>query len=563
MARPRTHRLKIKGTLETTGPLHVGGMHDSVETDMPLARDGLGRLYVPGTSLAGPMRAWVEEEFDDLLAQQMWGFQKQDGDTGYASYVMVEDAHIEVPDGLDEEIWDGVGIDRQWGVAAEGIKFDRAILPRGTTLDLEMTLELPPEDPNQSASKADPAKLRAVVGHLLQALEQGAIGLGAARTRGLGRVKLVNVTIHEEDWSKKDGILKVLRGGTDISTKEKLVQASPTTTPSQRSRVRIEIEWEPDGPVMVKAGQDGVSVDMLPMISGCGARRVGMVLPGNSLKGALRSQAERVVRTVCGIDPATDWAETRQRKGGRQVHREQVAVPLVEHLFGSAKKAAQNQQQTGEGAPRELETEGSSPPPPGRGVLQVDTCYSTNLSLSSQQWQAIATAESTEADQPRELSALYQALASAQCPPDPRQPRSPYFQQAFHVAVDRWTGGAAEGFLYSTLEPFGVSWEPIVLTVELGSRRLPTRLEKPALVLLLLLLRDLARNRIPIGFGGHRGHGSIKVVEARIIPQDVAWLSRTTLPQGDLTKLRPEELLDLEKAWNGWIDQASGREVQQ
>ena len=123
MARLRTHRLKIKGTLQTCGPLHIGGMRDSVETDMPLARDGQGRMCVPGTSLAGPMRAWVEARFRKDIVKQLWGFQPQEdeekqGEEGCASYVVVEDAHVKLPEGLDEEVWDGVSIDREWGTAS-------------------------------------------------------------------------------------------------------------------------------------------------------------------------------------------------------------------------------------------------------------------------------------------------------------------------------------------------------------------------------------------------------------------------------------------------------------
>ena len=29
------------------------------------------------------------------------------------------------------------------------------------------------------------------------------------------------------------------------------------------------------------------------------------------------------------------------------------------------------------------------------------------------------------------------------------------------MTVDRWTGGAAESFLYTVLEPHGVAWEPL------------------------------------------------------------------------------------------------------
>ena len=54
MARLINTRIKVDGFLVTQGPMSVGGMGADTEVDMALARDGQNRLYVPGTSLAGP-----------------------------------------------------------------------------------------------------------------------------------------------------------------------------------------------------------------------------------------------------------------------------------------------------------------------------------------------------------------------------------------------------------------------------------------------------------------------------------------------------------------------------
>jgi CRISPR/Cas system CSM-associated protein Csm3 (group 7 of RAMP superfamily) len=496
----------------------------------------------------------MEARFGGEIAQQLWGFQPREGEEesreGYASYVVVEDAPVKPPEGLDEEIWDGVGIDREWGTAAEGIKFDRAIVPRATTFDLEMSIELPPA--RRSANVANPNTMRAVIGHLLDALHRGEIGFGAARTRGLGGVKLQSggLKVQEEDWSSTAGILALLGGNTKALTPEDLIHASPKTAPSRRSCISIKIDWESDGPVMVKAGQDGVAVDMLPMVSGCSPQKVAMVLPGSSLKGALRNQAERIVRTVLDHDPAASWNTLRKR----QRHLRQVDVPLVGPLFGSAKNP-DDEAGSKSGTSSRFTV--------GRGVLEVDTCYATAAALSRQHWEAIVTAKSEEKVQPGETSLLYQALGATDFAMETQQPHKAYFQQAFHVAVDRWTGGAAEGFLYSSLEPFGMQWEPIVLTLDLSiprdlsTPRLPLALHKPAAVLLLLLVRDLAMHHISVGFAGNRGYGSIKVKTVHIQTENVSWLSNGTLLQGDLQAVPAEQLGDLETAWNQWIEQTT------
>src|SRR5262245_39483468 len=63
MARDIKGRIILRGTLVARTPLHVGGLGDDVDTDLPLARDGAGRLYAPGTSLAGALRQWCVEQF--------------------------------------------------------------------------------------------------------------------------------------------------------------------------------------------------------------------------------------------------------------------------------------------------------------------------------------------------------------------------------------------------------------------------------------------------------------------------------------------------------------------
>src|SRR5947209_19851754 len=92
MAREIISRIHLRGTLVARTPLHVGGHGDDVDTDLPLARDGKGDLYVPGTSLAGALRQWCEQTFGTAVVDAYWGFQKDD--EGHASYIVVEDVPV-------------------------------------------------------------------------------------------------------------------------------------------------------------------------------------------------------------------------------------------------------------------------------------------------------------------------------------------------------------------------------------------------------------------------------------------------------------------------------------
>ena len=101
MARNTTTRFTLTGTLRCATPLHVGGFGDDPDTDLPLARDGLGCCYIPGTSLAGALRQWCRDAFgrqpfdpDDPTdpVNAVWGYQnRSDSTKGHASYVTVDD----------------------------------------------------------------------------------------------------------------------------------------------------------------------------------------------------------------------------------------------------------------------------------------------------------------------------------------------------------------------------------------------------------------------------------------------------------------------------------------
>lgn len=516
MARQIHSRFKVTGILVAQSPLHVGGLGGNVEVDLALAVNGQGEYYIPGTSMAGALRASMAA-LGKQAVNHLWGFQgtnSQGESEGHASFVLVEDAPIRLQPGAVIEVRDGVGINRYWGTAAERMKYDRTILPRGSKIPLNITLERD-GDGKLSEQSWEEYKLHFI--QLLEALQRGEIHLGAAKTRGLGRVKLKNVEILEQQLLDREGMLTtLLRGGSQVNLEE---WQSANGSIAQPPKLTVEIHWKPCGPVMVKAEGEGIAVDILPLVSGIEST-VAFVLPGSSIKGSLRSQAERIVRTVCSSQTldADDFLT-------------QVQVPLVKTLFGSAAKIEQGKQLG------------------YLGALSIDDCYA-NIPITPEKWAAVEAA--TNSNQLRE------ALDNTNLPNT---------QQAFHVAVDRWTGGAADGFLYSVLEPIGVTWQPIHLTLDLA--RLSNKKDDepfaeylPNIALFLLVLRDLMQCRIPIGFGSNRGMGAIEV--EKIIIQghgqldSLAPLKNVTLTNSSFSELDGTLLETLNLAWNTWIKKQRG-----
>jgi CRISPR/Cas system CSM-associated protein Csm3 (group 7 of RAMP superfamily) len=517
MARDIYSRLHLCGTLVTQSPLHVGGHGEEVDTDLPLARDGAGQLYVPGTSLAGALRELAERLFGASVIDELWGY--QDGNKGHASFVVVEDAEIENSDKVVVEVRDHVGIDREFGSAAENIKYDRAILPRGTKLKFRLSVDV------ETQAKRNPAL--AMLAALQEALEAGEVRLGAAKTRGLGHVRLDSGQLTEQHFGSRQGILALLRQANGAVVSQTDIEAATRDyKPRLRPRLTLKIHWQPIGPLMVKAGFDGIAADMLPLVSGCDGQ-VSLVLPGSSVKGAFRSQAERIVRTVRG-ETSPSWLGG----DGKKKFLDAVKLPLINELFGAAKQSA------GE-------------PHLGLGALGVMDCFGQHR-LTAAQWQAIQAADDDQE--------LQRALFAAGLQ---------HWSQAYHVAIDRWLGSAAESLLFTVLEPHRTEWEP--LRLEVDPSRLQPACVAPALALLMLVIRDLAQGRLPLGFATNRGMGAVRIKTVEIEARDLSELLNgshseardlieslkrfhsATLPQGSLTGLPADLRHALNQAWQCWV----------
>lgn len=503
MARKISSRLKILGTLTAQTPIHVGGYGESFETDMALAKNGNDEFYVPGTSLTGTLRSWFEDAFVDKnnketqkFVNEIWGY--KDGSEGNASFVLIEDMRLpeDLRDSLQSELRDGVGIDRLYGTAANGAKYDRAILPKGTELEFEMAVEIADrkrkpkkerKNEHDIYAETEPEfnsriiKTKAMFGHLLEALQNGEIRLGASKTRGLGRVEFKPKKIAENSLKGFDEILKLVqKQSSKTYSIEDLKKENASINPKPNEKVTITIEWQPKSPLMVKAGYDGIGVDTLPLVSANGKEQVSLVLPGSSVKGAFRAHAERILRTFSG----------KSAKDAKEFH-DQIKMDLVNELFGAKKETAKSNL--------------------GLGALSIDDCYAEKQ-MNAEDWQKTEVGEFPN-DTTYSATGLHQALKKIDGEANEFPTKA--FQISHHTAIDRFTGAASDGALFSVLKPSPtLKWDDLNLTINLS--RIPNEKRLCALMLLLLVLRDFAQNRLPLGFATNRGMGEVKDVSFEI-----------------------------------------------
>lgn len=473
MSRAIVGEFVLWGDLVTDSALSVGSGVEGPSADITCVRDGLGRLVIPGSALAGAFAARFEKE-------AAWGGQER------ASHLYFEDAvHRLLPKSANSvERRDGVAIDRRTGTAARGLLFSREVVPAGSRFSWELRVEA--TDAGASVFGRDDAKeWITTIANVLA----GGINLGGGTSAGLGRVRLESARLQWIGIGDRNELLQFL-GNPDVKGE------ALTLEPLTPAGLRIEVPWRAVGPLLVSVPLNGL-VDRMPQSTRLCGRERRLVIPGTSLKGALRSRAEWIVRTAASLSTPIGPLD-------------QMAAPLgpVQRLFGKPPM--------GRGRARK---------PGMKGMMRVSEVLATE---PVDNWDGILAVlvEARPADKGdaglTKRANLRRAAAVAL-----RQGRG-LLRINDHVAISRWTGGADDGKLFATVAPLPRPdyWQPIVLDVDLSR---PEGVDDRAaeFALLALVLRDLCDGWIGIGHGTTRGYG-----EVAVDPAEVTWTFGDQLPTG-------------------------------
>jgi CRISPR/Cas system CSM-associated protein Csm3 (group 7 of RAMP superfamily) len=486
----------------------VGAGQAAEGVDALLRRTADGQLFIPGSAIGGALRtlatrlaprlggqvcrALLPAEEAQALAQppatgkprvacqcavcQMFGAvdpqETNDAETGgAASRLWVMDARP--ANAGATTVRDGVGIDRQTGAAAraEALKYNLEVLPAGCAFTLRMELEKP--------DGLDERLLAACLAEWVA----GRAGLGGRVGRGLGAFDLTRLKVERLALDDKATLLKYLKrvdgaGVTLVSDwprKEKeevsawlaaqVAQARQSVVPLAKIRedlrpfvasafVEVTLALQAEGPFIANSPTRAqmAGVDHAPLIEG------RPVLPGASIRGALRSHAERIART---------WATNRcaDLEGFRAkcpacdpgARTEGTRLQACDALLGK---------------PAELDK---------REVAPEELCLACRL-FGSARWGSRLVVE----DAP---------LAKG---------TEPVYKAQDFLAIDRFTGGGRDSAKFDAV----TLWRPRF------SARL--RLEHPEpweLGWLALTLRDLAEGWLTLGFGAAKGFGRVTVPE--------------------------------------------------
>lgn len=513
MSRFDTRRFTISGTLVTGSPLAIGALADEL-VDIPIQVDGQGVPIIPGTAVAGALRARMSTH------ESAWGSGDQ------ASSIVVNDAPWKPRKSEKQPLIDvreGVSLNRYTRTAEVGFLYNYEVIPRGTQFDFTMTVDAEAEE---------------VVSDLLAHLTNG-FAVGRSTTKGLGRLSLVSPSVHKRNRSSREDLIAYVTKGESPRVE------IPTTAKPITTRATVTVPWQAHGPLLVADASLGDAVDVVPKVARFwkkDSKRVSLVIPGSSTKGALRAHSESILRTVLDVQAANrpegesgEWGD--RQNGHKHDLRPEAGMRLVALLFGTAGD------RDGQGQ---------------RGAITVNECHS-RADWSWHSWSTVVAASKDDGvenglPQGNLLEALCRldgpcrTQSSSQC----RHLDAGRFVIGEHVAIDRWTGGAADGALYSVLEPWLTAesdWTPLVLDIDTST--LPTEDASAAIYLLLLTLRDFCEGWIPLGYGSSKGYGQIDAPKSRVTIDGIAD-SRFSLDAAFVEE--PSSDLDgYRNAWMQWI----------
>ena len=483
-------------------------------------RNGLGEAILPGRSIKGAIRAAFEEHMNELRfskedLKSLWGGEmRREVGTGKESLPLRASAltfHHTV-------VWDrtrgalphrmSTAIDRATGGAADGALFAYEYLPVDTTFDIRVSAEArekkqeprnegetqapaPTSDATEGSSPADSKLVKKALKGIVTLIDSELISLGGRTGSGWGRIKLNGTATYRVQsvvQSEKGGLKNTLDQLLDLSEPKKL---TPDKHSSYRpSRSTIEIQWQaPSGLFVGMNKPDGMKPTKEDTVPAAPLRnwhlndthradhgdatypkvahedKASLLLPGTSIRGALRSHCSHIARSIVSDSEGCDELGIPG-----DVHKQLATDPLlVRYLFGTTEY---------------------------RGAVRVHDCEGR-----------IPTQE--EKDKPLKLT---------------------------RNAIDRVTGSAAHGALYSELLYPHAAWDAIEIKIDhaqlcrnicqdLGDYALSTvsasdqECEQPAIksrlraaiLLLTMAVTDLCEGILPLGGGTGGGLGFIEV----------------------------------------------------
>jgi len=322
-----TGKLILKGRLDLKTPLIIGSGESDI-ADIVVLKDSKERPYIPATSFVGVLRHYFKEGIDDNTKKTInknkqidyfWGSKESKKADGYQSALMCSD--LKTQDKAKIKVRDGVAIDHKTGIAKKEAKFDYEVVEPGIGFDLNVEINI--------RKAYDKEIFKKILKTIVDALKTEDIRLGAMTTKGFGICKLDDVKYYEFDFSKRENVITWLKKELG---KEQELSVEPFSIKSKE--FLIDAWFKIKSSLMIKSySGDLKAPDAVHITS-----NNNIVLPGTSLKGAIRDRAIRIINTLGGdgeevIKSLFGWIDEKNKKGEKYKSRIIVNETIINNTI--------------------------------------------------------------------------------------------------------------------------------------------------------------------------------------------------------------------------------------
>ena len=378
-------RYELTIPVELTSELHIGGVdpvpdRDGGGTVIRFNRNGLKEPTIPGRSIRGAVRAacdllWEERKlkddpsgvFSETNWKSLWGDDLTHHEGGSPDDLRpvrrsaLTFHAVSFPEYKDRDSGEsplprrhGVGIDRTTGAASDGALYEHEFLPRGTRFDIRITAEGHDDETmerDQSKGIPGPASsdtVKKLLEFIVDVLTSDTVSLGGRTGSGQGKIRVIEPKLRRLSGTTDAGtlttpadILNALIGQDEEGTSLPLELGGWTL--EEPARITIEW-WSPTGIFVAEdekltnqrkeeaqkkdPSANGVTEPLRdPSVPWDEAQ---LLIPGTSIRGALRSRASRIARTVLAAKGELSTFVSHD------LHEQIAAEPnLVRYMFGS------------------------------------------------------------------------------------------------------------------------------------------------------------------------------------------------------------------------------------
>ena len=271
-------RYYIAINLELRSPLSVANGDDRY-TDADVVRSADGEVFLPGTSIAGVFRAYMDQK---EKSNAIMGFSEEE--KGRMSALFIRDAYFEQP---KVSVRDGVRLKDH--IVEPGGKFDFEMIETGakTTLYLEYVKR-----------ENDAENGLAWIAKMIQGMDCGDIRFGAKKNRGFGSVKVQQVYKAEFSCAQRKEWIAFCSEGEPIQQQDYEWNDWKTSVqPQEEKYVTISLPLRLDGGISIRKYSADPSKADFEHIT-CNEKPV---IPGSSWNGAIRARINEILEEVgCG-----------------------------------------------------------------------------------------------------------------------------------------------------------------------------------------------------------------------------------------------------------------------